>query len=69
MNGLIALQKEIEKESLVNAKWYKKENIEPIPVPILGPDLIDPRRNKDIATYSQQKSEQIHSRNEGEGEA
>jgi len=49
MNGLILLQKKIDKESLKKVRWYQKgaDTVE-IPVPILGPDLIDPRRIPDI---------------------
>ncbi|MHB8626554.1 MAG: NADH-quinone oxidoreductase subunit B [Aggregatilineales bacterium] len=47
MNGLIALQKKIQQQSLAVAAsvpWYSSGPNEPIPVPILGPDLIDPRQ-------------------------
>jgi NADH-quinone oxidoreductase subunit B len=44
LNGLITLQKKIDKESIRTVRWYRKEPIEAIPVPILGPDLIDPRQ-------------------------
>jgi NADH-quinone oxidoreductase subunit B len=49
MNGLILLQKKIDKESLKQVRWYRKgpDTVE-IPVPILGPDLIDVRRIPDI---------------------
>jgi len=43
LHGLIVLQKKIEKEKLSDAEWYKKDFYEEIPVPILGPDLLDPR--------------------------
>lgn len=43
LHGLITLQKKIDKQSILTAPWYKKEASEPIPIPILGPDLIDPR--------------------------
>jgi NADH-quinone oxidoreductase subunit B len=45
MNGLIMLQKKIDKESIRKVRWYRKgpDSVE-IPVPILGPDLIDVRR-------------------------
>ena len=43
LNGLIALQKKIDGESLANAVWYKPEVERDIPVPVLGPDLIDVR--------------------------
>jgi len=44
LDGLIALQKKIDGESIRRARWYQKGPGESIPVPILGPDLIDPRR-------------------------
>jgi NADH-quinone oxidoreductase subunit B len=44
LNGLIMLQKKIDQESLKSVRWYRKEPIPAIPVPILGPDLIDPRQ-------------------------
>jgi NADH-quinone oxidoreductase subunit B len=44
LNGLIKLQEMIDKQSIREVRWYDKNNpIEPIPVPILGPDLMDPR--------------------------
>lgn len=44
LHGLIVLQKKIQKEKLADAEWYKKDYHEEIPVPILGPDLLDPRK-------------------------
>jgi NADH-quinone oxidoreductase subunit B len=44
LHGLITLQKKVEKESFLTARWYKKEPIDGIPVPVLGPDLMDPRK-------------------------
>src|SRR5262249_25787142 len=44
--GLIAVQKKIESQSLAvsaSVPWYGGAPVEPIPVPILGPDIIDPR--------------------------
>jgi NADH-quinone oxidoreductase subunit B len=43
MHGLITLQEKIDGQSLKDVHWYKKGAVEAIPVPILGPDLIDPR--------------------------
>lgn len=48
MNGLISLQKKIDHESLKTVRWYGKEAIPEIPVPVLGPDLMDPRRYSEI---------------------
>ncbi|MEJ5201466.1 MAG: NADH-quinone oxidoreductase subunit B [Anaerolineales bacterium] len=45
LNGLITLQKKIDSESLKSVRWYQKGKIEPIPIPVLGPDLIDPRQS------------------------
>lgn len=44
LHGLMTLQKKIERESLKEVSWYKKGAGEPIPVPVLGPDLIDLRK-------------------------
>jgi NADH-quinone oxidoreductase subunit B len=43
LHGLMTLQKKIDKQSIRHTRWYGKRTSEPIPVPILGPDLIDPR--------------------------
>src|ERR1041385_5946430 len=47
--GMIKLQEKIDKESISKVRWYRKgpDSVE-VPVPILGPDLIDPRRNAEI---------------------
>jgi NADH-quinone oxidoreductase subunit B len=58
LNGLIALQKKVDKESLKTVRWYRKDPIPPIPVPILGPDLMDPRRFAQIKDYSRKLSEE-----------
>ena len=46
---MIKLQEKIDKESLKKVRWYRKgpDSVE-VPVPILGPDLIDPRRYQEI---------------------
>jgi NADH-quinone oxidoreductase subunit B len=53
LNGLITLQEKIDKESIRTVRWYRKEPIEAIPVPILGPDLIDPRQTPIIKKQAQ----------------
>jgi NADH-quinone oxidoreductase subunit B len=45
LHGLITLQKIIESETLATSKWYSKEKSKEIPIPVLGPDLFDPRKN------------------------
>ncbi|MCJ7661192.1 MAG: hypothetical protein MUO67_18750, partial [Anaerolineales bacterium] len=52
--GLIKLQEMIDKKSIKNVRWYRKDPIEPIPVPILGPDLMDPRQYEQITALSKE---------------
>jgi NADH-quinone oxidoreductase subunit B len=56
LNGLITLQKKIDRQSIRDVRWYKKEAVEPIPIPILGPDLID-QRDFPALTKSKVKSD------------
>lgn len=53
LNGLIALQKKIDKESLKDVRWYQKESRGDLPVPVLGPDLMDPAKYAKIKQFSQ----------------
>ena len=55
LNGLIALQKLIDTQSIKTVRWYQKGPEEPLPVPVLGPDLMDPRKFAVIKEYSQNK--------------
>jgi len=48
LNGLMTLQKKIDKQTIREAPWYKKGESEAIPDPVLGPDLIDTRRAEEI---------------------
>ena len=43
LHGLVKVQEMIDTQSLKEVRWYQKEPLEAIPIPILGPDLIDPR--------------------------
>jgi NADH-quinone oxidoreductase subunit B len=43
LHGLITLQKKIDHQPIRDTRWYKDRPSDPIPVPILGPDLIDLR--------------------------
>jgi len=57
MNGLITLQKKVDRESLRTVRWYRKEAIPEIPVPILGPDLMDARKFDLIKRHTHQPDE------------
>lgn len=48
LHGLITLQKKIDQQSIRDVRWYHKGEAEEVPVPILGPDLIDLRQVPEI---------------------
>jgi NADH-quinone oxidoreductase subunit B len=55
---MIKLQEKIDKQSIRKVNWYshkKREDANYVPEPILGPDLIDPRRYGDIRLASVKK--------------
>src|SRR5512136_2409447 len=47
--GMIKLQQKIDRQSIKQVRWYRKgaDTVE-IPIPVLGPDLMDPRRYAEI---------------------
>ncbi|MBX7215152.1 MAG: NADH-quinone oxidoreductase subunit B [Thermoflexales bacterium] len=49
LHGFTRLQDKIDKQTLKKVPWYQKEGGEAVPVPVLGPDLVDMRRAKEIA--------------------
>jgi NADH-quinone oxidoreductase subunit B len=47
LHGLIALQKKIDGQSLANPNsvpWYGRGPSDEVPLPVLGPDIVDPRQ-------------------------
>jgi NADH-quinone oxidoreductase subunit B len=58
LNGLIALQKKIDQESLKEVRWYQKGPGTEIPVPVLGPDLIDAGQHDLIQKEQAAKNEE-----------
>ena len=56
MFGLISLQKKIDHQSLKKVRWYQKghDSVD-LPMPVLGPDLMDPRQYAEIWQYSHLK--------------
>lgn len=69
LNGLIALQKKIDTQSIKQVRWYQKEGSEMVPIPVLGPDIMDPRQYDLIKNYSQEKLDSATETNEPAGEA
>ena len=44
MNGFLTLQKKIESQTIRTVPWYRSGDSQGVPIPILGPDIIDPRQ-------------------------
>ena len=65
MHGLITLQEKIDSQSIGSVRWYRDEASVPIPIPLLGPDLIDPR---DYADYKEMQMKVIEGRSSKESE-
>lgn len=63
MHGLITLQEKIDSQSIGSVRWYRDEASVPIPIPLLGPDLIDPR---DYADYKEMQLKVIEGRSSQE---
>ena len=55
LNGFITLQKLIDSQSIKTVRWYRKGQDTPLPVPILGPDVINPEKIVMIKEYTQNK--------------
>ncbi len=54
LHGLMKLQEKIDQQSIKEVPWYKKGPSEPIPVPVLGPDIMDPREYEKIKQFTLQ---------------
>jgi NADH-quinone oxidoreductase subunit B len=59
LHGIITLQDMIDGQKIRTVRWYRREAAgEPIPLPILGPDLIDPRQADIIRTQARKTETQ-----------
>jgi len=56
--GLMKIQEKIDKQSISEVRWYQDEPDEGIPVPILGPDLIDVRDFPELIKKEQEQGNQ-----------
>ncbi len=62
LHGLITLQRKIDTQSIKNVRWYDKAPIEAVPMPVLGPDVMDPRQYsliKEQAARQQSEAETV----------
>ena len=56
--GLMKIQEKIDKQSISEVRWYQDEPDEGIPVPVLGPDLIDVRDFPELMKKEQEQGNQ-----------
>lgn len=54
LHGLITLQRKIDGQSVRDVSWYGRDPQPEIPVPLLGPDLIDLRQVPEIQARAQE---------------
>ena len=59
LHGLLKLHEKMEKQSIRSVSWYKKDVGEAIPVPVLGPDIVDVRRVPEIKSNLVQAIEPV----------
>ncbi|MFQ5922228.1 MAG: NADH-quinone oxidoreductase subunit B [Anaerolineales bacterium] len=59
LHGLIKLQEKIDGQSVLEVPWYRREPIEEIPQPLLGPDLVDPRDIPNFAEKLEAQEERL----------
>lgn len=50
--GILKLHEKVERQSITKVAWYKKGQSEAVPVPVLGPDIFDPRKVAVIKQYT-----------------
>jgi NADH-quinone oxidoreductase subunit B len=50
--GLLKLHEKVERQSITKVPWYRRGASEAIPVPLLGPDIFDPRKVQVIKEYT-----------------
>lgn len=50
--GMLKLHEKVERQSIVQVPWYQKDTSEYVPVPVLGPDIFDPRQIQLIREYT-----------------
>jgi hypothetical protein len=54
---MMKLQEKIDKQSIKKVRWYEKGKVDSnyVPMPILGPDLIDVRRSEEFKAAAAKK--------------
>ncbi len=50
--GLLKLREKIDRQSISEVSWYRKNTSDMVPIPVLGPDIFDPREVEMIRSYT-----------------
>lgn len=50
--GLLKVHQKVERQSIAKVSWYQKDTSGFVPVPVLGPDIFDPRQIQLIKEYT-----------------
>jgi coenzyme F420-reducing hydrogenase gamma subunit len=56
--GLMKIQEKIDNQSIKEVSWYQKGEDSGMPVPILGPDLIDLKDYPELLNQEAEKEKQ-----------
>ena len=54
--GLLKVHEKVERQSITKVPWYRKDTSGFVPVPILGPDIFDPRQVQLIKEHTLAKA-------------
>ncbi|HMN10810.1 MAG TPA: NADH-quinone oxidoreductase subunit B family protein [Bellilinea sp.] len=67
LNGMIAVANKAATIRLKDSSWYSKEPKKEIPIPVLGPDLMDPREYELIKEVASRPEESVVSEESSNG--
>ena len=54
--GILKLHEKVKRQSIMSVPWYQKGTSEYVPVPVLGPDIFDPRQIQLIKEHTLAKA-------------
>ncbi len=57
LNGFLKLFEKMDSQSIRTVPWYQKGRDKGIPIPILGPDLLDMRRIEELQNHTESSTE------------
>lgn len=66
--GLLKVHEKVERQSITQVSWYRKDTTEFIPVPVLGPDIFDPRQIQLIKEHTLAKAAEAGAEAQGDGD-